>query len=561
MNSISLYDSYQKRLVQILPDQTVAKTSLKIYSCGPTVYNYMHIGNLRATWLPDTITKIAKIAGYQTEWVQNITDVGHLVSDGDDGEDKMEKGVKRENKTVAEIVEFYTNDFKKQCGVLNFNLPKGKFQPRPTEYIKEQMLLALELVRDKKAYILDDGIYFDSEANKAVEVEVNLIKPTNYTGRDIVNTTKNPEDFALWKFVEENALQKWRFNQFDEIAEILKEISNGLQDSPSVKGNLRTQGSIGLNNVDDNNRIYNLPNRWGCPGWHSECVAMICSILGRDRFLKNDSFDYANGLGQDSAVIDIHTGGEDHIDIHHKNERLQSKALGFELATYWVHNKFVMVDNKKMAKSDGNVFMATGNYEQTGFYSLTNPPVEIVNHLEKKYQITGFDPLAFRLMFLEHHYSEQLNFTWEKMEQSQNRLWNLRKEMAKIQSFAKLNNISETLETKQIQVLLEPLLDNLDIPKFLEKFQAFLLDTTTEIQKNNNLNPKNLAALNYWESQFLQLNLNPNIPTEILELGQQRLAAKADKDYPKSDQIRNEILASGYQIDDYSWGYGFWFRG
>jgi len=765
MNTISLYDSYQKQIVSFSPDTTVEKGVLKIYSCGPTVYNYMHIGNLRATWLPDMISRVATMSGYKVEWVQNITDVGHLVDDGDHGEDKMEKGARRENKSVAEIVDFYTDDFKKQCAAININLPSGKMQPKASEYIKEQMMLALELLRDGKAYVLEDGIYYrsenvklkneeseitnqdssllakwwqskidgvvlqDSNSIKAILFDVDgvmtygfengeykwpkqiaekynldltkihnffrdnqepwvgtgdlkkqiesylkdcgwqlsvdefleewfnfdyhpvketinlakklkemgytvavatqqesyrnqflkdnllpqglfeevfstcdvgftkkdlnfwkhitdkleltpnqivmiddnpevletskkigfktilylhgitnidhdiksLLEPkenTNYTGREIVNTTKNPEDFALWKFVEENALQKWKFNQVPETEELMASI---------YENDTRTDPS--------------LPNRWGCPGWHSECVAMICSILGTDRFTKNNSFDYTNGLDQNKPVIDIHTGGQDHIDIHHKNEILQSNSLGLKLSESWVHNKFVLVDDKKMAKAVGNVFMITGEINKTGFYSLTNPPLEIQTYLDKKYQISGFDPLSYRLMLMEHHYSEQLNFTWEKLEQSQNRLWNLRKEMAKINSFAKLNNLQEVVEDKQIQVLLNYLKDNLDVPKFLEKYQTFLLDVTTEITKNQTLNPKNLGALNYFETVFLNLNLSPNLSSEILELGQQRLQAKQQKDYPKSDQIRNEILSLCFQIDDYNWGYGFWKRG
>lgn len=723
MNSITLFDSFEKKLVQISPNTTVKKGVLKLYSCGPTVYNYMHIGNLRATWLPDAISKVAKMSGYEVEWVQNITDVGHLVDDSDDGEDKMEKGAKRENKTVSQIVDFYTDDFKKQCQALNINLPSGHFQPKASEYIEEQMILALELLADGKAYLLDDGIYYDSSRNKGkvesgktdneleliiqkikdlqtknrskpiivavdgrsgsgkstlakileqsisssvrlnldaytlrsgdffsdehiqkgfeidfentiylideikkeiqkfsnkkviilegafsfknledinfdlkifvdldkelaanrlnkreleerTEIDPEIIrlstrkwqeaedryflnfnpkdkvdlvvstenyeyeiigKHTNYTGRDIVNTTKNPEDFALWKFVEENALQKWKFNEIEETEKLIIKLYKQDSGTPT-----------------------NLPNRWGCPGWHSECVAMICSILGTDRFIENQNFDYQHGLSLTKSVIDIHTGGEDHIDIHHKNERLQSDSLGLKLSNAWVHNKFVLVDDKKMAKAVGNVFMVTGDYEKTGFYSLTRPPLDVQTRLEKKYKTTGFDPLSYRLMLLEHHYTEQINFTWEKLEQSQNRLWNIRKEMAKVASFARLNGVKEQIEDKQIQVLLGYLTDNLGIPKFIEKYQTFLLDVTTEISKNQTLNPKNLGALNYFEKEFLNLNLNPDIGMEIFELAEKRQQAKEQKDYPKSDQIRNEILALGFQIDDYNWGFGLW---
>jgi cysteinyl-tRNA synthetase/uridine kinase len=931
--NLHLFDSYQRK---ILPIQASEEDKLKIYGCGPTVYNYQSIGNMRAVWLPDTISKVAKIAGYKTEWVSNITDVGHLVDDGDDGEDKIEKGAKREQKTVDEIINFYVQDFKDQCGALNFDLPTGKHQPRATQYIGEQMILALELLRDGKAYLTDDGIYFESgeevsknkiatsstiqalvqtikelqfqKANKPliiaidgrggsgkstlaekltklipnsvaieqdkflefmkgmdtksdswnhrnfeldiqalmseleshedkeviilegiksfsniqsdlkiwldssqkdnkqraknrdVQGEVNsegfeifwqefethsqkyiqdfkpqekadlvvsidgdgyeILQPTtpksiiifdidgvlieaykwkekiesecgisdqdltkffkqnyskiatgevdlkevlepflkqskcsknvddfvdfwfqndlhqieetltlaqdlrgggykilvatnqekyrleflkkhlldenifdkiyascevgfvkedlefwekikadlgdknekvvvidnnerqlekakevgfegilyeyrktdlkmelesflddqnenqNYTGRNIIQTEKrNPHDFALWKFVPENNLQKWKFNQFENTEDLMIEIYQKL---------------------DPND--YDLPNRWGCPGWHSECVAMISEILGHQRF----SGKFGHLLKDNLYEIDIHTGGEDHIDIHHKNEILQSEALGFHLSKYWIHNKFVLVDGKKMSKSLGNVFLVKGEFKTTGFYSFQNPPTqefsqEFKQQIIKKYkelkiydlnensednfwQNFSFDPIAYRLMLMEHHYTEQMNFTLEKLWQSQMRLWNLRKDVARIISFATQNNITPETDQKQIQVLLDYLLENLDTPKFIEKFQNFLGDIINEIAKNNALNPKNLGAILFWEKELLKLNLNPKISTEILDSLAQRQQAKLAKDYQKSDQIRVQIQVQNLQVDDYSWGSGVWRR-
>ena len=168
--NITLYDSYQQNLITLDPKTTAQKDILKIYGCGPTVYNYQSIGNMRAIWLPDTIVKVAKLAGWQTEWISNITDVGHLTDDGDAGEDKMEKGAKRENKTVQEIVDFYTQDFKEQCKVLNFDLPQGKYNPKASQYAKEQMILALKLLKEGKAYLTADGIYFDSQTTQNLDL-------------------------------------------------------------------------------------------------------------------------------------------------------------------------------------------------------------------------------------------------------------------------------------------------------------------------------------------------------------------------------------------------------
>ncbi len=525
--SFTLYDSYLKKEVDINPNKTVVPNTVKLYSCGPTVYNYQSIGNMRAVWLPDTITKMAKIAGWKVEWVLNITDVGHLVSDGDEGEDKIEKGAKRDGKTVAEIVDYYTEDYKKQCEALNFELPQNEMNPKATEYVEEQMLIALELLKMNRAYILEDGIYYDTEANRDLEIEQLENKNTknkgnsDFTGRKIVsNNKRSEEDFALWKFVGESTIQKWKFQDFEKPKKVLEEVVN----KESEKFLLS----------------------WGTPGWHSECVGMICGILGKYRLQNKDSFDFQDFKEpKNKPVIDIHTGGEDHIDIHHKNEILQSESLGFHLSKYWVHNKFVMVDGGKMSKSLGNVYLVTGQKSKTGFDSI-----------EEK----GFNPLAYRLMLMEHHYTEQMNFTWEKLEASANRLNNLKKLTALVSSFAREQKIKPENEVseKQKNILLSYLLDNLNTPKFLEKYQNFLEDIVNEIQQKQTLNSKNLTALKFWENEFLNLDLFPKIENEILELAEKRLEAKTNKDYPTADKYRSLILEKNWQVDDYKWGFGLW---
>jgi cysteinyl-tRNA synthetase len=518
-SDFTLYDSYKKQVVPITSHQN---NTLKVYSCGPTVYNYQHIGNMRAVWLASSFVDFAHILGLKTEWVLNITDVGHLVGDGDDGqnsvggEDKLEKGAKKEGRDVREIVDFYQKDFELQCQTLNMSLPQGKYYPKATEYIKEQMILSLSLLKDKKAYLLEDGIYFDSQANDDLQLPFQIIKGNHaFTGREIENTTKNPADFALWKFVDENSLQKWRFNEFEETARYILPI---LQQ-------------------DTDQTLLDLPNRPGCPGWHSECVAMICKIL-------NGTFPPI--LEANDSVIDIHFGGEDHIDIHHKNEILQSEALGFHLSKQWIHNKFVTVDGKKMSKSVGNFYLVTGEKSTTGFDSL---------------QEKGFDPLAYRLLMHEHHYTAQLDFTWEKLQQSQNRLYNLRKETAKISSFWENQEVKPEPESsnleKQKHILLEPLQDNFNTPKLLEVYEDLVNQTSNGI-KHNTVHPNNLETLKYFEKLFLKLNLFPSISDEITSLADHRMVAKNEKNYQQADELRQKISDLGYQVDDYPWGYGIW---
>jgi cysteinyl-tRNA synthetase len=501
-----LFDSYLKKEIEIDLTNKNSQNPVKMYSCGPTVYSYAHIGNYRAQWLPDVINKALKYNGYAVKWVSNITDVGHLVGDGDNGEDKIEVGAKRDNLTVKEIVEKYTDDFHTQMKRLNINLPTDKLEPRASDYIKEQMILALELIKESKAYFLEDGIYFDSKEN------YNPAITKNYTGREIKNTLKSPQDFALWKFVDPKSLQKWRFSDYPRALELLNEV-----EAPS-----------------------SIKDLWGCPGWHSECVAMIYSLLS-EKYENNNQDDFSFlASKKENFIIDIHTGGEDHIDLHHKNEIVQSEALGLKLSKYWVHNKHVLVDNQKMSKSLGN------NYR--------------LNDLIEK----GYNPLSYRLMLLEHHYTEQLNFTFEKLTRSQTRLQNLKKEIALIVSYYlttnNVNNLDKICEVdeRQKEFFVKTINDNLNFPRLLEQFQKLVKETVDAIVREDTLNEKNLSIIIDLEKSLLNLDLI-YLPTEnVINLAKERMKAKTDKDYQKSDNLRYEINKLHLDIADYKWGYGVW---
>lgn len=513
----SLFDSYQKKIITLNPKSTVIPNILKMYSCGPTVYNYQHIGNLRAAWLADTVASTARLLGWKVEWVMNITDVGHLVGDGDearnvtDTADKIEQAAQKTRQSVAEIVNHYTEDYQVQTKTLALEIPTGKHLSKATEYIESQMLLALNLLANGRAYLLEDGIYFDSTANEDINPFPSPTGNSNYTGREIKNTTKNPADFALWKFVSETSLQKWKFNQFDATASVM----------------------IQLQQANPTPEYLGLPNKWGSPGWHSECVAMICKIL-------NGSFPPRTENKR--PVIDLHLGGEDHIDIHHKNEILQSRASGFELSRYWVHNKFVTVDGQKMSKSKGNVYRLVGDKNS------------LLEH--------GFDPLAYRLLLFEHHYTQTLDFTWDKLQQAQARLYKLRKESAQIRSYLEglisLNEKNQSLYQQEF-VLLQ---DNLNTPKFLERYGSLTTEILTDALNENFVSEHNYLKLRYFEERFLKLQLYPKIPKIISSLLRERLDAKRSKDYLKADSIRDQLLEYGWQIDDYRGGkfQGVWLK-
>ncbi|MBI5221126.1 MAG: cysteine--tRNA ligase [Candidatus Liptonbacteria bacterium] len=269
--------------------------TVKVYTCGPTIYNFNHIGNLRTYIFYDVLERALVWLGYRVDRVMNITDVGHLTSDADEGEDKMDKAVAREGKSVEEIIQFYTDAFRKDVAAVNVRLPEKL--PRASHFIPQQIELAQILVGKGYAYDTPEALYFDTSklADYGKLTGQNLSEKSVGAREEVVteNNKKNPADFALWfKLVGrfEHHLMHW-------------------------------------------------PSPWGegFPGWHLECSAMIHDLLGHP--------------------IDIHSGGVDHIGTHHTNEIAQSEAAyGAPFANHWVHPEHLLVDNAKMAKSAGSFY-------------------------------------------------------------------------------------------------------------------------------------------------------------------------------------------------------------
>lgn len=292
-----------------LKDNTV-----RIYCCGPTVYNYAHIGNYRAFLFEDVLVRFLRSSGYVVLHVMNITDVGHLVSDGDDGEDKMIRGALRENKTAWDVAIFYTDVFISEMKALNITPPT--VMPRATEHIVEQITLIRELELRGYAYRITDGIYFDTSKCSSYGALARLdVKGLQEGARIGVNDEKkNLTDFALWKF------------------------------SPSdVKRDMEWDSPWGV----------------GFPGWHIECSAMSMKYLG----------DSDNPVS--AKTFDIHCGGVDHISVHHPNEIAQTEGVtGRPMARFWLHNEWLLVgDNQKMAKSGDN-FITIRSLIENGFDAL-----------------------------------------------------------------------------------------------------------------------------------------------------------------------------------------------
>lgn len=298
---MKLHNTLSRKVEDFKP--TDGKT-VKLYTCGPTVYNYYHIGNLRNAVFNDTLRRTLEATGYKVSHVMNITDVGHLVSDADEGEDKLEKGAKREGKTVWEVAQQYTEAFKSDMKAMNV-LPPNAYHSkkyddsyaRATEFIDQQIEMVKTLLDKGFAYQTKQAIYFDvTKIADYGELSGQKLSDKEIGARtDVVTDPEkhHPYDFAVWFFAVEHFAghtMQW--------------------DSP-----------------------------WGSgfPGWHLECSAIIHATLG--------------------DPIDIHTGGVDHIGTHHPNEMAQTEAaFGHKLSKLWVHNEFVLVDGTKMSKSKGNSY-------------------------------------------------------------------------------------------------------------------------------------------------------------------------------------------------------------
>lgn len=335
-----LYNYLARKVEEFVP---IDPPNVGLYTCGPTVYDFTHIGHARTYVFADILKRTLEFNGYKVKHVVNITDVGHLTSDSDTGEDKMEAGAAREKKSVWEVAQFYTDDFFKMLEELNIEKPD--IFCKATDHIDEMIKLIESLQEKGFTYKITDGIYFDSSkfpdygrltGNTFTKLQEGLKAGARV---EVVVGKKHPTDFALWKFSPSGAKRQMEW------------------DSPWGKG---------------------------FPGWHIECSAMSMKYLGNH--------------------FDIHTGGVDHVPIHHTNEIAQSEAAtGKKFVNFWVEGEHLAVDGEKMSKSLGNF-------------------IRVADIAGK-----GYDPLALRYLFLTAHYRSKLNFTWDSLKASQNALDNLQK--------------------------------------------------------------------------------------------------------------------------------------
>ncbi len=472
MTTLKIFNTLGRKLQEFKP---IKKGMVLMYSCGPTVYQDAHIGNLRAYLASDILRRALEYNNYKVRHIINITDVGHLTSDADTGEDKIERESKKTGKTAKEITEFYAGQFVKDIKELNIELPV-KFA-WASKYIKEQIDLIKKLEKKGYTYKTDDGIYFDTAKFKGYGVLGTSGSAGQRVSRVVHSKEKKREtDFALWKFSgDKKRQQEWK--------------------SP-----------------------------WGVgfPGWHIECSAISTKELGQP--------------------FDIHTGGVDHILIHHNDEIAQSEAAyGKPLANFWVHNEFLQMNNKKMAKSAGN------------FYTLSD--------LVKQ----GIEPMVFRYFVISGQYRQKLNFSKSALEGAQNSLNKLRalfsisslssparsgiqKGKTKMDSRLRGNDKGK-VDAKYKEQFLVAINDDLNMPKAL----AVVWDL---VKSKKSLADKQATMLDFDKVLGLGLkDYKPSaIPAEVKKLVADREKARKAKDWKKADQIREKITKLGFIVEDTSRG-------
>ena len=455
---LKFYNTPSRKIEEFKP---INPENVKVYTCGPTVYASPHIGNWVAFIYWDILVRTLQLNGYNVTRTMNITDVGHLVSDEDDGEDKLEKGARREGKTVWEVAEFYTNEFLK--GMRDLNLITPENLSKATDFIPEQIEIIENLSKKGFTYKTSDGIYFDT-AKFPKYADFAHLDLENLKAGARINFNpekKNLSDFALWKWSP-------------------KDKKRGME--------------------------WEYCGRMGFPGWHLECSAIAINTLGE--------------------TIDIHTGGIDHIPVHHTDEIAQSETFtGKTFSNYWLHCNHMTSDGKKISKSLGNGFTLE----------------QIISQ--------GFSPMDFKMFVLQSQYRTESNFSFENLKSAQNRLKNWQN-IASLRWQVKGNDGTiPSLTTKQI--ILEEVNDNLDTPKALAKIDEIF----GEIIKANpeKLNYSNLLELIEFIDELLGLNLTtstPDIPDEIKMKIIERNNARAEKNWAKSDEIRDELLSKNIILRD-----------
>jgi cysteinyl-tRNA synthetase len=474
--SLRFHNTLTKKIDEFSPQH---EGHVSLYTCGPTVYNTPHVGNWVSYIYWDTLVRTLQANNLDVERVMNITDVGHLTSDADEGEDKLEKGARREGKTAWEVAAHYTEEFLE--GMQQLGLITPTHITKATDFIEQQLELVRTLKEKGFTYQIDDGIYFDTAKFPTYDDFAGLNLDAQKAGARVeYNPQKrNASDFALWKFTPEGEKRDMEWE---------------------TPADLTDEGH----------------ERMGFPGWHLECSAMAMSILGN--------------------TLDIHTGGIDHIPVHHTNEIAQSEAAtGMLFSRFWLHNNHLKVNGTKISKSLDNG------------YTLED--------LEGK----GFSPLDFRLFVLQGHYRSEGNFTFDNLEAAKNRRLNWRNTAAlRHQTHDALHDDDEKATDDESvslyaasQALVETLSDDLNTPEAFklidEAFARLQSRAVGDIHQH--------ALVSFLETidELLGLQLlesSRDISDEQKQLILQRERAREAKDFTQADTLRAQLEKSGVTVRD-----------
>ncbi len=457
---------------------SITEDEVRMYSCGPTVYGRAHVGNLRGYVIWDVLKRLLQADGYNVIHAMNITDVGHLTDDADDGEDKMLKSAREQGKTAWDIAKEYEELFKLDAKNLNIVLPEPPLLCRATEHIEDQIKLIKTLEEKGYTYKTSDGIYFDTAKFPEYGKLSGQPLDEKLSGARVEASSekKNGTDFALWKFSYPNGINREEYLSKFQV-----------QDSRFPARSMEWPSPWGL----------------GFPGWHAECSAMSKKYLGQP--------------------FDIHTGGVDHIPVHHENEIAQSVcAYGVPLANFWLHNEFLTVDGQKMSKSLGNV------------YTLEDCKTH------------NIDPLALRYFYLGAHYRQKLNFTWDAVSASQNALNKLRQTVRGWDAPADVNLEYDDRFKAEI-------MDDINTASALGVLWEMVNDPNVPTSEKS-------ATLIEW-NQILGLGLNDyiakqiEIPANVIAIANRRWEARSNKDWDTADSLRRELETLGWTMQDGEDGY------
>lgn len=464
---LKLFNTLTRKKEEFKP---LHKDEVRVYSCGPTVYDYAHIGNMRAFVFADILKRALLYNGYKIKHVMNFTDVGHLTGDRDMGEDKLAKAAQEQRKTAWEIASFYTDAFLNDIKELNILTPDKL--PKATEHIKEMVKLIEELEKKGFTYRTSDGIYFDTsklkDYGKLAMLDLAGLKEG---ARVEVNPEKkHPTDFVLWKF------------------------SHPL--SASVRVTPKAQSP--RQSTSQRDMEWSSPWGLGFPGWHIECSAMSAKYLGQP--------------------FDIHTGGVDHIPVHHTNEIAQTEAATNKpLANFWLHSEFLMINEGRIGKSEGNIIT--------------------MQDLKNK----GYSPLAYRYFVLQGHYRTKLNFSWTALDGSQNTLNNL---YAAISEYSKPKIGCAEFEKD----FLDAINDDLDTPKALAVVWNLIgSDYPGEAKLKTLLEFDKVLGLSLNETWQ---ELRKPLPDEVNKLVKEREALRVSEKWQEADKLRKKVESLGFEIND-----------